>query len=441
MIKKLFTLLVCLMLAAFPAGASGLFGVADDKGGAADVTDVTEAPSALDAAFASGRLTLVPVAQEADVAVVSFAPSGNAALLMDDDGLLTEYNGKRYRLVMAEHRGAADEHGNLAKWFRTYPQQLLGSEGVTWSPDGRYAVMTNVDAVLKMMKMMHDPIVIDMASGEAFLAATYGNKPLRDGAAMTAATFSRDGRYLYYMLYTTAEEYRTALYRFELATGVVEWCCSGYDTTYYPSLAMLEDGGVMVLLEAMRSGDPQGLVTMHADGTATEVHFDVNRDLWLPQRLLYSTASGWAVMAGRSTQTPSSAKYALQCVRPDDGMAGLNEYVVFDAQSGQAQTVTAAELRQAVETYNAIEWPWANVFSAQLSPNGRYALVILPSERRPREAKMILMRLSDKAVVEVAGYEFGHAKALEILYPPVIEWNGDTLILSTEDGPRTFRIE
>lgn len=92
-----------------------------------------------------------------------------------------------------------------------------------------------------------DPIIIDLSTGEMFLSATYGNRIMKEEAgAVTTATFSSDGQYLYYMLYGNTAEFRTVLYRYNLQEKTTELCYSGSDLNYYPYLSETANGAFVV---------------------------------------------------------------------------------------------------------------------------------------------------------------------------------------------------
>lgn len=144
---------------------------------------------------------------------LSLSPAGNSGILATDDNYgingFCYYAGKYHILFPTHLRGVEDTNHNLEKVFSTRLQQLLGEEGVIYSPDGRYAAIFNNYMMIMLGYYYLDPIIIDLSTGEMFLSATYGSKPGKgEYGAVTTATFSSDGRYLYYMLYGNMAEYR-----------------------------------------------------------------------------------------------------------------------------------------------------------------------------------------------------------------------------------------
>ena len=228
MMKKFLALLLAAMMTLSTASASLLFGEPDDKQLPPETPAAAVAPvslAALDAAFERGKVSLVPVEQPEGERLYSLSPAGNSALILTDDGLVAEYGGVRNPVHMAEERGVPDTYGNLATFCRMQPVQLLGEESVVYSPDGRYAAINNSYYVLMSMRAFFDPILIDLSTGEVFLAATYPNKMRDENMGMvTTGSFSADGKYYYYMVYGSIvmQGSRMKLFRYDMATGVLQ---------------------------------------------------------------------------------------------------------------------------------------------------------------------------------------------------------------------------
>ena len=79
---------------------------------------------------------------------------------------------------------------------------------------------------------------------------------------------------------------------------------------------------------------------------------------------------------------------------------------------------------------------------ARLSPDGRYALVEAGREGR---FQLLLVRLEDMKAVPVEGIDsaalLAYGTGFARQYPPGIEWNGDQLLILTEAGLKTYRID
>ena len=132
----------------------------------------------------------------------------------------------------------------MEKYYKLYISgrivQLLGSEGVEYSSDGRYAAIFNTRISIEQMNFVFDPIIIDLSSGEIILTAAYPSKlkpgTYNDAGVVTTATFSSDGRYFYYILYGSFENGHIRLYRYDLFENTTELCMESGERIYYPHL-------------------------------------------------------------------------------------------------------------------------------------------------------------------------------------------------------------
>lgn len=393
---------------------------------------------------------------------LSLSPAGNSGILVTDvyNGVCY-YAGKYHILYPSAARGVEDTNGNLAKVFSLRLQSLLGEEGVVYSPDGRYAAIYNFRYTMNM-RFILDPIIIDLSTGEMFLSATYENNLFKPGSgAVSTAAFSSDGRYLYYIFYGNTAKNRTALYRYSLREGTTELCYSGSDFYYYPTLSETADGTFVILRDTQNQQQTAGLTGIsYINGVwmGKELSFDLPMRYWYCNRLMLSANSGYAFIPG-SMPALSGVYYAFQRVRPDDDFAGMNQYYVISEESNQIQAYSAGELSslferrtnesdQTAAPFSSLDLPFQDICNFTLSPDGHYVLLYTvsdgPRENRATTRHLYLVRLDDLVIKEVRGIDPAsiQAGAFAGKYRPVIEWNTDTLIVGTSDGPQayTFRL-
>ena len=143
----------------------------------------------------------------------------------------------------------------------------------------------------------------------------------------------------------------------------------------------------------------------------------------------------------------ASAYLAFMKVQPGDDFDGLNEYYAIERESNQ---VVALDYDAAVEILlgtmdeesRSIEWDLLSYHVIQkmvLSPDGYYALVLT---RDGVKAHLFMIRLETLECREVRGIDAKNIRLGGIAgYWPNIEWNGDKLIMSTEDGIGLFEFE
>ncbi|MBR0463640.1 MAG: hypothetical protein IJJ23_04565 [Clostridia bacterium] len=446
-----------------------------------------EPSASLDAAFESGRLTLVraelpavtaeafdlpdvlwstygmekPADPKAELAAaleetsltwISLSPNGTSGILTDGGLGIAYYDGAFRLLYPSSARGVEDTYGNLAKYAQAFTH-MLGNERVVYSPDGRYAVVLSTRMSLINAQFFIDPIVIDLSTGEMILTSTYGNKPMDDSmGCATSATFSADGRYMYYMLYgnafkSDAAPYRTCLCRYDLQTGETMFCHSWDDCTYYPGLSETPSGALIILRDTYQNSLQTGVSRVAFENgawTNAEYTFDLPSMYWNSNKMLYSAESGNAVIPGR-VLSYGGVYYAFQCVKPDEDFASLNRYLTISKESGIVEAHTGEEIKSMLdsavveETFVPDALPCQMITYMDMSSDGRY-LLALTQTMGTRHIYMI--RLSDLAVREVAGVDPAAILMGDLAtakgYMQVLEWDGDTLFLCMEDVVQAF---
>ena len=372
---------------------------------------------------------------------VSISPSGGQALLSDGNIALAFHNGRARQISVSQERSVADEYGNLEKLLSLPLASFfgLGQSRVVWSPDGRYATFYNWSRVLQMSRFEYDPYLIDMETGEFILLATYVGKPVKgQAAAPVAACFTRDGRYLYFMMYGNFG-YRTALLRYDLSAGKMETCCSVTDLDYYPQLSELRDGSLML----MRDADPRrnrktvnkiGPVRYKGAGGGWMVFANTlpldNQQLYAKE-IMYSEQSGYGIMTAVNRKTGPG--YLLRFL-PDAGFTGLDEIWAFDSEADSMVKMTLTELQE----MDAEKGRKFETFSAcLLSPGGRYALCATVGQG---EYHLRLVRLEDMKQVDIAGLDKSTVSGTA-MNGSIPCWSGETVLLMKNKALTAFRFE
>ncbi len=409
-----------------------------------------EKPS--EAELAGMKSALLPEAQ-----VFSVSPTGDSALY-EVSGMVFAVNGDQIAfLCPSETRGVADEFGNMEKLFKRGLRQCLSDEGVTWSHDGRYAVITSYEQVLSMAQFIFDPMIIDTLTGEVFLTATYGNKIMREeGGALVSACFSRDGRYLYYTFFGNIGEYRCSQLRCELETGETELLHNGQELLYYPRLCELRDGSLLSVCDQSSRDKPMGIARLSGTGAwltggnwnVRVTNFDLPASQWFVKQLEYSAESGWAACIG---MTWGGVGYALQRFRPDEGYSGIDQRWLLRADTMQFVPMEGSVEDLFSQTSESgsplLSYEYCFLMAAALSPDGQYALLEV-GKREPDATpdwQLLLVRLEDMQAVPVTGLPEGalmpYRTALTKKFAPGIEWNCDEILLLVDSDVRSFRFE
>ena len=398
-----------------------------------------------------------------DARVISVSPSGQSALLVSGDEMLALNGATIAALCPSETAGVADEYGNLQHILHAMGR-MLGNEGVTWSHDGRYAVITSINRVLMNMQLIIDPVLIDTVTGELIITATYPQKIMEENAgAMTAACFSADDRYLYYAFYGNMGEHRYSLLRCDLATCETELLYNGEADIYFPQLRELRDGSFIILSDTRYSQESMGVACLSEGGAASAFwakagslsertdtgkgwrasvkRFDLPLEKWRVRSMEYAPTSGWAVLIG----TYNSLGYALQRFCPDEDFDGIDQRWLLRADTLELVPMEGAPEDLFIQTdgsASGLSEEYLPLLAVRLSPDGRYALMQVG---RVNQISLLLVRLEDMKTVPVAGIPQEalqpYGTPLTAKYAPGMEWNADQLVLLADGEIRTYRFD
>ncbi len=163
-------------------------------------------------AAASGKTLVlteaeVPAPEDPYSLLIGLSPDGKTALYRTDDGLTLVRDGQVLQAHIAPERGAGDPYGKLAWETQTVLRSFPDSAGLSWSPDGHFVLLTNMDAVVRRLTAL-DLILLDTETGEIFLEQAFeGGSQERgdfleslhspDFGMIVEARFDRTGRYIY----------------------------------------------------------------------------------------------------------------------------------------------------------------------------------------------------------------------------------------------------
>ena len=386
--------------------------------------------------------------------LISIAPTGNSGIYRLTGTGIGYYNGKYHIIYPSQKRGVTDEYGNLAKYiqeFQFQDNQMLGEEGVLYSPDGRYAAIYNVQVTLEKYQYFVDPIIIDLSTGEMILTATYDNNLSAEsfGTTMTAC-FSSDNRYFYYILYGNTTEDRCALYRYDLNSNITEFCCSIPYNAYYPFLSEIADGSMIIVEDQIGYDNKKSVLQIRQIDGRWEIErneFSIDTPYWFVDRLLYSQNSGIAFAAG-AIRTFKAREMFVTFI-PDAEYRGLNVYHAINKEDNKIVDISQEEYisanRGAVDVgsseINPTKIPFEIITKALLSPDGYYAMLLTREDTNA--AHLYLVELETLELREVKGLDATKISIDTIAgkYKPIIEWNYDTLIIYYGEEILTYQFD
>ncbi len=426
---------------------------------ASDFVFSEEAKASLKASGFTGDIdaALAEALGQSEFVLLSKSPAGNSGIIASGGTAFTLYDGK-YHYVYPSAKGTSDEYSNLEKYYSFFSSRfrtLLGEEGIVYSPDGKYAFVSSKQITLMQMNLFIDPILLDLSTGELILTATYSNLPMKDenAGAVTSAMFSSDNQYFYYVLYGRFGDARVRLYRYNLNSGETEMCFQSEKNLYYPQIAELEDGSILMLDDAFRGDETGGLVIASCNNgswTLEEENLKVEHSLFYPKRLMYSANAGLACLLG-DIAVSGGLPVAFQLVSPAMNFEGIGQYWCIRKDTNEVaaispeeylESIAADEQNRGKESFGfSPVYPYQNILNAVFSPDGNYLLLnTISNSLNGKSRNLFLLRLEDMTLRQVSGLDAGKilVSALGRDYPMNIEWNTDELIIGTDEGIRTF---
>ncbi|MBO4925953.1 MAG: hypothetical protein J5472_05700 [Clostridia bacterium] len=246
---------------------------------------------------------------------VALSPDGKTYLWRTKDALYVVRDGQALPVKAAPERGVGDPFGTLEETVSMLPRIIPGYEGVSWSPDGRYALMTNARYAVKMAgHTSMNLTLLDTETGEAFLAAAYGAEFKSDdyGMALQAA-FDRTEKYIYYFDMTRKREGASpyALKRCDLDGFRSETLSTDYYPSSRASLTQKQDGNWLAVGSCEESRGMRDVLRLYAaDSGKTLQRTDLPLEgKWSLLKLNFSADTGYGLGYGYS-QTAMQASGA-----------------------------------------------------------------------------------------------------------------------------------
>ncbi len=373
-----------------------------------------------------------------------FSPDGGKALCMDKQ-IAYVAEGKTITIISYSHeRSVQDEYGQYAAFAKLTPDRWVGAEGVVWSPDGRYAVLTNFAEVFFRARFVYGLYIIDTVTGELFCADTYPTKLKEKWGAVMQACFGPAGRQLYYVLYGSAYgDAPVSLMCYDVETGQKQRLLACQKRSAYPMLQMGGSGSLMNLADSPNASEPLGLnVYTQRDGVWSMKTYALPQTSRIAYPIYFDAGpAGFGVLLDRilPANQGKSVTMAGQ-VRLEDGYPGLGEFLLID--SPDAPYATRISLlsygdgslldgRLAEGTL----WQCLNI---KLSPDGRYALLLVGNSG---EFAFLMMDMETLALRRVTAPD-GLASTAAVYnvpvsnaYPSGFNWFlGNKLVFNGTDG-------
>lgn len=384
---------------------------------------------------------------------LSLSPSGNSGLWELDGIDLVSYNGQFRIIHPSTQRGVEDTYETQSEYLKRPIRFHLHNENVVYSPDGRYAAAYSSKEFVENLRC-YSPMIIDLSTGEVILLASYGSKSIRDDnfGSVINACFSQGGRYFYYSLYSNDPEAHTSLYRYDLLKNVIELCYESADWVWNSALLETEEGTLLTMCARKNTHDAFGgpVYLAHKDGEWTYERYDFAEYCekhWYFNRLLNSSASGWAMVIGDGYSDVSFD--ILSRFRPDEDFSTMNQFwAISKAEermvllSEEDIEAVVKQLQQEASEEQSVKSavPYHTIEQAAFSPDGHYAILLTAStadQATESELNLYLLRMQDMEIKKISMPE--SVELSDVRVP--IEWRNDTLLLGADNQLRCFRFE
>ena len=393
--------------------------------------------------------------------LLSLSPSGESALFVYAGMGVSMYRGKYHILYPAYEKGVEDTNRNLELYAEKYVMRrfsdMIGSEGIVYSPDGKYAAVYNMKISVYKSQFCIDPVIIDLSTGEMILTATYPNKLPREenAGAVTSACFSADSNTFYYTVYGNFGDNRIRMCRYDIASGTTATVLDTETYAWRPHLSLTAGGNFLVAIDSPRETGIAYIKNSGGGPVLDKQTPSADFNLFRIEDLRYSADSGNAVFIGG----PGSGYWvAFQLVKPEEDFKGFDQYLSLTKDTNEIVITTAEEYRNTImehlkdtedgkETqlrYPNKDYPYQNILNMILSPDGHYVLLNAVSQSADGTGRnLFLVRLDDLAVRKISGLDAGEIPvgAMAGAYQMNIEWNTENLIIGTNDGIKTYRFD
>ncbi len=384
--------------------------------------------------------------QDFHPAPYSFSPDGSKAILMDEEHAYILKDNVITMILPNYVRSVHDTYGSFSQFNKLPPAQWVGIEGITWSPDGRYAVLTSFRQVFMMMRFIYGLYIIDTDTGELFCAETYPSKISEGASSVVQACFDASGLHLYYMLYGNIyPDSRVSLMCYDMETGEKQRLLACPMDTAYPRLVTDTRGRLINLTDARRADEFLGLnVFEQKDGVWTANAFAFSQPLAcvrpqymdignadfgiLLQNVIYNGLVG--TLPGRFLA--------------DESFTGYDELLLITSTDATAATVMplsaygdGIEFNEKISRGEVLQC--ANI---KLSPDGHYALLLLWDRKTCAFMMMDLETLELKKVQSPPGAASlcgGNGIPQSSAYPSGYSWfEGNKLVILTGEGLKLY---
>ena len=376
------------------------------------------------------------------------SPGGSKAICLDEKHAYVAEGNVITMILPNFLRSVRDTYAGFSRFIKMSPLQWVNSEGIAWSPDGRYAVITNHRQILMYMRLIYGLYIIDTQSGELYCADTYPIKITEGGSSVLQACFDASGRYLYYTLFGNAyEDARVSLMCYDMQTGEKQRLLPCLHNAAYPKLQRDSRGRLINLTDATKANEILGLnVYEKQNGSWTSRAYALSRPSAAIRPLYMEIGSADMGVMLHMLRIRDQGIALPGRFFADDNLTGYDELLLIEGEdatqaavlplSGYGDGSTLAEKILSGEVLQCL--------NAKLSPDGRYALLLMMNSKE-RAFCFLMMDMETLALrlvqtpAGVASLCGANSVPQSAPYPCGYSWfAGNKVVILTEDGLKQY---
>ncbi len=355
-------------------------------------------------------------------------------------------------------RGVEDTYRAFEK-FTKNPYLLTSRSGMTFSNDGRYALFLDSYRVLTQMRYEYQLIILDVEAGQYYLAYTWPTKANQDMECVVGACFDETDEHIYIKAYGKAYgELRNDFLVYDMKTGEMKPLKNHPFWVDYSNVFALSDGSFVHSFMPMTSSEPCGIVTFREkDGkwVVTANNFHTPSSVLRTQMMDVSKYGQGLMLLNLQFEQPLSEDMSdfnpmpaqlsvLSLPNFSGGTRDLQTLILFDETYSSVKRVSLIEYKEQAQKRFAETYTRDIIYNAALSPDGKYALVLIGNQNNPAcriintETLEISPVVFEEGVIDMKSY---YGTAMSADYPVGIQLIANDLVLiNTQNGVRLFRI-
>ena len=383
-----------------------------------------------------------------------FSPDSQTAVFFGDEsssGFILR-DGIESMIRYAPERSVEDTYGVIKKFRTMISNQWAGVEGLAWSPDGRYAVITNRKRLLENFQFIYGLYVIDTQTSELLCLDTYPRTPFEESASVLMACFDNTGQNLYYFVYgplSADDGDILSLLRYNMETGEKEKLYGSRMDIAFPKMQIDSQGRIWAIRNYLQSSDEYAGLNLYQanEGAWTKSTFSLSLPAKAVRPYYMEIVNDTGVALAYIDSLNKSDQYSLPMrfflAEAPEQFDELLLISSFDDTEASVLRLSDDSIEDTLEAFYRSDG--LKCLNIRLSPNGQYAMLLMRDAYREYGYLMLdvhtlaLSRVNapDGHASPFAGLDYAGSKS----YPAGFNWySGNRFVLNTESGPALYTL-